>query len=123
MFPNGIVAGVFEAAGSHNDVGVLNLSRLTEYLEELLFPDHVMAGGLLPALFGDLLLQNINHPTITARYKAVGLGINEAESLLGGKTLDCLASDNLLNTCTGNSSTSFVCLECHYSLSCFLIDS
>jgi hypothetical protein len=74
-----MIAGVFGAAGSHNDVGVLNLSHLTEYLEELLFPDHMMAGGLLPALFGDSIFQNVNHSTIIARYNAVGLGINEAQ--------------------------------------------
>jgi hypothetical protein len=74
-----MVAGIFGAAGSHNDVGVLNLSHHTEYLEELLFLDYVMAGGLLPALFGYSIFQNVNHSTIIARYNAVGLGINKAE--------------------------------------------
>ncbi len=65
LFPNGIVAGVFGAAGSHNDVGVLNMSHLTEYL--VLFPEHTMAGGLLPALLGDSIFQNVNHSTIIAQ--------------------------------------------------------
>ncbi len=56
-----MVAGIFGAAGSHNDVGVLNLSHHTEYLEELLFLDYVMAGGMFPALFGYSTFQNVNH--------------------------------------------------------------
>ena len=48
-----MVAGVFGTSASHNDIGVLNLSRLQEYLEEILFPDYVMDGGLLPVLYGD----------------------------------------------------------------------
>ena len=67
-----MIAGVFGAAGSHNDVGVLNLSRLTEYLEQILFPDFEMPGGLLPALYGDAIFQNVNHTTIIARYNLVG---------------------------------------------------
>jgi hypothetical protein len=63
-----MIGGVFGAAGSHNDVGVLNLSRLIQYLEQLLFPDFAMAGGILPALFGDSIFQNVNHSTIIARY-------------------------------------------------------
>ena len=66
-----MVAGVFGASGSHNDVGVLNLSRLTEYLEEILYPDFVMPGGLLPVLYGDAIFQNVNHTTIIARYNLV----------------------------------------------------
>ncbi len=34
LFLNGMVAGVFGASARHNDVDVLNLSRLQEYLEE-----------------------------------------------------------------------------------------
>jgi hypothetical protein len=45
LFPNGMVAGVFGASASHNDIGVLNLSRLQDYLEDVLVPDHIMAGG------------------------------------------------------------------------------
>jgi hypothetical protein len=41
-----MVAGVFGAAGAHNDVGVLNLSGLVEYLEDVLHPDYEMDGGL-----------------------------------------------------------------------------
>jgi hypothetical protein len=67
-----MVAGVFGASGSHNDVGVLNLSHLTEYLEEILFPEFVMPGGLLPVLYGDAIFQNVNHMTIIARYNIVG---------------------------------------------------
>jgi hypothetical protein len=73
LFPNGMVAGVFGASASHNDVGVLNLSRLQEYLEEILFPDHVMAGGLLPVLYSDAIFQHINHTTIIARYDLIGM--------------------------------------------------
>jgi hypothetical protein len=63
-----MIGGVFGAAGSHNDVGVLNLSRLIQYLEQLLFPDFALAGGILPALFGDSIFQNVNHSTIIAHY-------------------------------------------------------
>jgi hypothetical protein len=39
FFPNGMVAGVYGTSGNNNDVGVLNLSRLATYLEQLLHPD------------------------------------------------------------------------------------
>jgi hypothetical protein len=68
-----MVAGVFGAAGSHNDVGVLNLSCLTEYLEEILFPEFTMPGGLLPVLYGDAIFQNVNHTTIITHYEVVGM--------------------------------------------------
>lgn len=48
LFPNGMVAGVSGTLSNNNDFGVLNLLRLTQYLENILMP-----GGLLPALFGD----------------------------------------------------------------------
>ena len=57
---------------SHNDVGVLNMSGLTHYLEDILYPDHVMRGGLLPALYGDSIFMNVNHSTILCRYDEVG---------------------------------------------------
>ena len=63
-----MISGVFGAAGSHNDVGMLNLSRLIKYLVQLLFPDFAMAGGILPALFGDSIFQNVNHSTIITRF-------------------------------------------------------
>jgi len=59
-----MVAGVFGSSSSHNDLGVLNLSRLQEYLEEILFPDHLMLGDVLPTLYGDAIFQNANHTTI-----------------------------------------------------------
>jgi len=37
LFPNGMVAGVFGTSANNNDVGVLNLSRLTQHLERILF--------------------------------------------------------------------------------------
>jgi hypothetical protein len=80
LFPNGMVARVFSTLGSHNDVGVLNLSRLTEYLEQILFPEFVLPGGLLPALYGDAIFQNVNHMTIIACYNLVGT-IEEIEFL------------------------------------------
>jgi hypothetical protein len=75
-----MVAGVFGTSASHNDIGVLNLSRLQEYLEEILFPDYVMDGGLLPVLYGDAIFQNINHTTIISRYELVGT-VEEMEFL------------------------------------------
>jgi hypothetical protein len=72
LFPNGMVAGVFGASMSHNDVGVLNMSNLTRYLEDILHPAHVMAGGLLPAVYGDSIFLNINLSTIICRYDLVG---------------------------------------------------
>jgi hypothetical protein len=56
-----MVTGVLGAAGSHNDLGVLNLSGLVEYLEDNLHPDHEMDGGLLPALYADAIFLNIIH--------------------------------------------------------------
>jgi hypothetical protein len=38
FFPNGMVAGVYGTSGNNNDVGVLNLSRLATYFEQLLHP-------------------------------------------------------------------------------------
>ena len=74
-----MIAGVFGAAGSHNDLGTLNLSRLLEYLERILFPDHAMASGVLPAVFGDFIFINANHSTIIARYKVVDFALNEQD--------------------------------------------
>jgi hypothetical protein len=78
-YPNGMIAGVFGAAGSHNDLGTLNLSRLSEYLEENLFPDHAMAGDVLPAIFGDSIFINANHSTIIARYRVVDFALHEQQ--------------------------------------------
>jgi hypothetical protein len=72
LFPNGMVAGVFGAAGSHNDLGVLNLSGLVEYFEANLHPDHEMDGGLLPALYADAIFLNIIHTTIIMRFNVMG---------------------------------------------------
>jgi hypothetical protein len=65
-------SGIFGASMSHNDVGVLNMSTLTTYMENILYPDHVMAGGLLPALYGDAIFMNLNYATILAKYDLVG---------------------------------------------------
>jgi len=67
-----MVAGVFGTSASHNDLGVLNLSWLQEYLKEILFPDHLMPGDVLPALYGDAIFQNANHTTIIARFDHIG---------------------------------------------------
>jgi len=67
-----MVAGVFWAAGAHNDVGVLNLSGLVEYLEDVLHPDYEMDGGLLPALYADAIFARIIHTTIITRFNVVG---------------------------------------------------
>ena len=67
-----MVAGVFGASMSHNDVGILNMSTLTRYLENILYPDYVMGGGLLPALYGDAIFMNLNYSTILAKYDLVG---------------------------------------------------
>jgi hypothetical protein len=67
-----MVAGVFGTSASHNDLGVLNLSRLQQNLEEILFPDHLMPGDVLPALYGVVIFQNANHTTIIARFDLIG---------------------------------------------------
>jgi hypothetical protein len=67
-----MVAGEFGTALSHNDIGVLNMSGLTRYLEDVLHPDYVMAGGLLPVLYGDSIFMNLNHSTILSKYEVVG---------------------------------------------------
>jgi hypothetical protein len=72
LFPNGMVAGVFGTSSNNNDVGVLNLSRLTQHLERVLFPQFVMPGGLLPALYGDSVFLGHNYSTIISRYDPVG---------------------------------------------------
>ncbi len=68
LFPNGMVAGVFGTSSNKNDVGVLNLLRLAQHLEQILFPKNVMPGGLLSALFGDSVFQGHNYSTIISRY-------------------------------------------------------
>lgn len=57
---------------NHNDVGVLNMSTLTTYMENILYPNHGMAGGLLPALNGDGIFMHLNYATILAKYDLVG---------------------------------------------------
>ena len=68
LFPNGMVAGVFGASMSHNDIGILNMSMLTRYMENILYPDYVMDGGMLPALYGDSIFMHLNYATILAKY-------------------------------------------------------
>jgi hypothetical protein len=51
-----MVAGLFGVTSSYNHICVLNLSGLMHFLEEILFPDFVLAGGILPALYGDSIL-------------------------------------------------------------------
>jgi hypothetical protein len=72
LFPNRMVASVVGAAGAHNDVGVLNLSGLVEYLEDVLHPDYEMDGGLLPALYADAIFTRIIHTTIITCFNVVG---------------------------------------------------
>jgi hypothetical protein len=67
-----MVAGVFGASTSHNDRGVLNLSGIVEYLENILHPDYEMDGGVLPALYGDAIFANVPHTTIVVRFNIVG---------------------------------------------------
>jgi hypothetical protein len=61
-------SGIFGASMSHNDVGILNMSTLTTYMENILYPNHVMAGGILPALYGDAFFMKLNYATILAKY-------------------------------------------------------
>ncbi len=72
FFPNGMVAGVYGTSGNNNDVGVLNLSRLATYLEQLLHPAFTLAGGILPALYGDAIFQAVDYLTIIAKHPLVG---------------------------------------------------
>jgi hypothetical protein len=65
-------SGIFGASMSHNDVGVLNMSTLTTYMENILYPNHIMAGGLLPALYGDAIFMSLNYATILAKYNLMG---------------------------------------------------
>jgi hypothetical protein len=74
-----MVTGVFGTSLSHNDVGVLNMSGLTRYLEDALHPDYVMAGGLLPELYGDSIFMNLNHSTILSKYD---VGTEEEKQLI-----------------------------------------
>jgi hypothetical protein len=48
LIPNGMVAGLFGTSMSHNDIGVLNMSRLMRYLVDVFYPEYSLAGGLLP---------------------------------------------------------------------------
>ncbi len=57
---------------SHNNIGVLNMSTLTAYMENILYPNNVMARGVLPALYGDSIFMNLSYATILARYDLVG---------------------------------------------------
>ncbi len=72
LFSNGMFSSIYGASMSHNDVGVLNMSMLTTYMENILYPNHVMAGGLLPALYGDAIFMHLNYATILAKYDLVG---------------------------------------------------
>ncbi len=65
-------SGIYGASMSHNDVGVLNMSSLTTYMENILYPNHVMDGGILPALYGDAIFMHLNYATILAKYDLVG---------------------------------------------------
>jgi hypothetical protein len=65
-------SGIFGASTSHSDIGILNMSTLTTYMENILYPDHVMAGVILPALYGDAIFMNLNYATILAKYDYVG---------------------------------------------------
>jgi hypothetical protein len=53
LLPNDMITGVFGSSLSHNDVGILNVSMLNRYLEEVLFPNYVKPDGMLSALFGN----------------------------------------------------------------------
>jgi hypothetical protein len=59
--------GIFGALMSHIDVGILNMSMLTTYVENILYPNYVMAGGILPVLYGDAIFMNLNYATILAK--------------------------------------------------------
>jgi hypothetical protein len=72
LFPNGMFSGLYGASMSHNDIGILNMSSLTTYMENSLYPDHVMVEGLLPALYGDSIFMHLNYATILAKYDLVG---------------------------------------------------
>jgi hypothetical protein len=73
LHPSNMVTGVFGTSMSHDDIGVLNMSGLTHYLEQILHPDHVMAVGLLlPAVYGDSIFLNVKYSTILCRYAEVG---------------------------------------------------
>jgi hypothetical protein len=107
LLPNGMVAGVFGASASHNDIGVLNLSRLQEYLEEILFPEHAMDGGLLPVLYADAIFLNINHTTIISRYELVGT--QEEIEFLCRLNYRMSGIRQSISICTGSFS---ICLDC-----------
>jgi hypothetical protein len=66
-----MVTGLFGTPMSHNDVGVRNMWGLTCYLEQILHPDHIMAGGLLLALYGDSSFINVQS-TVLCGYDKVG---------------------------------------------------
>jgi hypothetical protein len=65
-------SSIYGASMSHYDFGVLNMSTLTTDMENILYPNHVMAGGLLPALYGDAIFMHLNYATILAKYDLVG---------------------------------------------------
>jgi hypothetical protein len=57
---------------SHNDIGLFDMSTLTIFMENILYPNNVMVGGVLPALYGDSIFMNLNYATILAKYDLVG---------------------------------------------------
>jgi hypothetical protein len=65
-------SSIFGCSMSHNNIGVLNMSTLTAYMENILYPNNVMARGVLPALYGDSIFMNLSYATILARYDLVG---------------------------------------------------
>jgi hypothetical protein len=41
-------------------------------MENILYPDHVMDGRLLPALYGDAIFMHLNYAVILTKYDLVG---------------------------------------------------
>ena len=63
LLPNGLFGSVWGSSISHNDIGIMNMSGLAQYLQQTL--DFVPGTDMFPTLFGDGIF--IPSPVVTNR--------------------------------------------------------
>ena len=63
LLPNGLFGSVWGSSISHNDIGIMNMSGLEQYLQETL--DFIPGTTMFPTVFGDAIF--VPSPVITNR--------------------------------------------------------